>query len=700
VKYATDASGTGINDSPTGMTYIGFAFNKASPTESTVKTDYTWSLIQGSPGANGANGANGTNGTDGAYFEYRYAKNGSTTVPPTMVTTDAAPTGWTTAMPAVASLEYLWVTVSKKSTAGALLQNWGTPVRVSGADGAKGDTGATGAAGIWMEYRYAKNTSTTTPPSLAATTLSPAGWTNSMPALAAGEYLWVTVAGKTGDGSAFTQYWQTPVRLTGADGAQGSQGIPGSAGTNGANGTSLYTWLKYADTPTSGMSDSPTGKTYMGIAYNKITATESSVYSDYDWSAIVGSQGIQGVAGAAGASLYTWIKYATNASGLGISDSPTGMTYIGIAYNKTSSTKSTVTTDYAWSLIQGATGPKGDTGATGAIGATGANGAAMAYAGNFNTTRYYYGTSLRVDAVKYSGTYYLARVDAGLFNGVLPTDTSKWNPIGSQFEQVATNLLLAEQANIADWIINNGQITSQNTLSDLSTPRAVLDGLNGAIALKSEVSRYTPTAGTETIVQTIDIKSAEGMMKASTSDNNIAWLSSQGILANKAGTQAVSAATGMEIKAAIVGLGNGSLLKNAYTSGLDSICGVFGAASNSYTPVVNAAPSWGGIFYRLLANGFYLRTSSVSVGSTLGDIDAYIACYNTATAYFYLPPTPQLGQLIFIRKMNSAVITVYGNGHNIMATSSVANVNVGIGAGDMGAFLFDGTYWSYNYWSK
>ena len=53
------------------------------------------------------------------------------------------------------------------------------------------------------------------------------------------------------------------------------------------DGNSLYMWVKYADTPTTGMSDSPDGKTYMGIAYNKSSATASTKYSDYTWIKVV-----------------------------------------------------------------------------------------------------------------------------------------------------------------------------------------------------------------------------------------------------------------------------------------------------------------------------------------------------------------------------------------------------------------------------
>lgn len=162
--------------------------------------------------------------------------------------------------------------------------------------------------------------------------------------------------------------WQRMLGLSGEDGKDGEQGPQGVPGPKGDNGQTYYTWLKYADTPTSGMSDSPTGKTYIGLAYNKPTATESTNYADYTWSLIKGSDGAQGPKGDNGQTLYTWIKYATSATGAGMSDSPTGKTYIGLAYNKTTATESTNAADYSWSLIKG---DKGDTGATGPQGPQG-----------------------------------------------------------------------------------------------------------------------------------------------------------------------------------------------------------------------------------------------------------------------------------------------------------------------------------------
>ena len=62
----------------------------------------------------------------------------------------------------------------------------------------------------------------------------------------------------------------------------------------GADGKTYYTWIKYADSPTSGMSDNPSGKAYIGIAHNKTSATESTTYSDYNWSLIKGETGADG----------------------------------------------------------------------------------------------------------------------------------------------------------------------------------------------------------------------------------------------------------------------------------------------------------------------------------------------------------------------------------------------------------------------
>lgn len=94
-------------------------------------------------------------------------------------------------------------------------------------------------------------------------------------------------------------YWQIVLR-GGIAGDKGETGAIGPAGPPGPAGENKYVWVKYADSTTSGMSDSPTGKAYIGIAVNKSSATKSLVYSDYAWSLIRGEQGIQGIQGEPG----------------------------------------------------------------------------------------------------------------------------------------------------------------------------------------------------------------------------------------------------------------------------------------------------------------------------------------------------------------------------------------------------------------
>ena len=78
-------------------------------------------------------------------------------------------------------------------------------------------------------------------------------------------------------------------------------GVDGQPGKDGQDGVSYYTWLKYADNASgSGMSDNPSGKSYIGFAYNKTTATESTNPSDYTWSRIEGPQGVPGADGVDG----------------------------------------------------------------------------------------------------------------------------------------------------------------------------------------------------------------------------------------------------------------------------------------------------------------------------------------------------------------------------------------------------------------
>ena len=181
----------------------------------------------------------------------------------------------------------------------------------------------------YQEYRFAKNGSTTSAPSLVKTDAEPSGWTTTQPSVGTLQYLWMTIATKSATGALLTE-WSDPVRITPYDGKDGESG-----------------------------------------------------------------------------------------------KSP-----------------------------------------------------AMVYRGVYDSSKTYYGNQYRVDAVKYNGIYYVARIDAGEFHNVAPTNTSKWNNFGAQFESIATGLLLAENANIAGFIFRNNRLES--SLSDANgQPNIILDGVSG-----------------------------------------------------------------------------------------------------------------------------------------------------------------------------------------------------------------------------
>ena len=171
----------------------------------------------------------------------------------------------------------------------------------------------------------------------------------------------------------------------GEPGPQGPQGVPGE---KGADGITYYTWIRYADDAQgTGISNDPTGKEYIGFAYNKTTAVESDTPTDYTWSLIKGTDGQPGAKGEDGTQYWTWIAYSDNADGSGMYQVPTDTTkYIGIAVNQLTQTESDNPADYTWSKFKGDKGDQGDKGDKGDKGDAGR--------GVDNVKNYYLATGL------------------------------------------------------------------------------------------------------------------------------------------------------------------------------------------------------------------------------------------------------------------------------------------------------------------
>ena len=153
-------------------------------------------------------------------------------------------------------------------------------------------------------------------------------------------------------------------KLVAQDGTNGKDGMDGVPGKPGSDGKTYYTWIMYADDAEgSGISNDPTGKKFIGLAYNNETPLESNNPADYKWSDITGEPGVPGEPGADGKTYYTWISYSDNADGSDMYQQPNSNTkYIGIAVNKLTPTEGTDPSEYTWSKFKGEQGEQGEQG--------------------------------------------------------------------------------------------------------------------------------------------------------------------------------------------------------------------------------------------------------------------------------------------------------------------------------------------------
>lgn len=401
--------------------------------------------------------------------------------------------------------------------------------------GEKGETGDDGINGDYFEYRYAVNGSRSTPPSLSKTSRNPSGWSTTVPTVGNLQYLWFTVAKINGETNSLIQNWSTPARQTPYDGVDGRNG---------------------------------------------------------------------------------------------------------------------------------------DTGPT------------MVYRGVYGSSKVYYGTSKRVDAVKYNGHYYVARVDAGNgFQNHVPTDTAYWNDFGAEFESIATNLLLAEGANIGDWFMSGGKIVS--TLLDGN--KIILDASMARILIESSRSGgdYSESQyqGSK-----ITIDANNGLIEArSKSNSRVAYMSPTGIFCNNAETQAVSAILGYTHKASIVGLGFGTVNKSDWNNE-NFLAGVYGGASNSGT-----APAYGGFFQNLMAAGLFLHRKAIEESSSsvyLSETDSLVIGYSRNQQIVYLPSDGVIGRTIFFKQWWTGYMRVYPRSGNVLYDDHTQNDYYDIGEGQGAIFHF------------
>ena len=140
IKYANSSTGSGMSNDPTDKTYIGFAYNKTTPTESNNASDYTWSLIKGDKGDTGVQGPSGKDGTT-TYTWIKYSDNADGTglydTPKSTTKYIGIATNKTTATESTTKTDYTW----------SLFKGDKGDTGSQGPKGEKGDTGLQGPKG-------------------------------------------------------------------------------------------------------------------------------------------------------------------------------------------------------------------------------------------------------------------------------------------------------------------------------------------------------------------------------------------------------------------------------------------------------------------------------------------------------------------------------------------------------------------------
>lgn len=162
-------------------------------------------------------------GIDQNWYSYVYKK--SDTKPEKPTGTSPMPEGW---------LDYpddsgqWWQCIGTVDGITNQVTNWSEVLPVNGRDGTAMD-------GKRVEFRFAANTSSTTPPTLNNSVRTPEGWSTTPPQVENGEYIWMTTCTILPNDS-IDGLWSDPVRISGENGATGPAGPTGPMGPIGNTG--------------------------------------------------------------------------------------------------------------------------------------------------------------------------------------------------------------------------------------------------------------------------------------------------------------------------------------------------------------------------------------------------------------------------------------------------------------------------------
>lgn len=326
-----------------GATHIG-VYTDNIKEDSTDYKKYAWSQIRGEDGTSVT--------IESTEVVYIPSDNGTT--PPdanSMATSDGkilvdhngneiATNKWLTTIPEVIEGSYLWTRTTVNYSDGHSTVTYSVSRQgIDGTDGIDGINGRDGRDGS-SNYVHIKYSAYPNP-------------TDNQISEVPSDYIGICVNDVIKDPDTASSY--TWSKFAGKD---GEDGIPGK------NGYVHFAYAKSADGKDGFSKSEFTGATYIGVYSDNIQA-DSGNYKDYAWSLIKGADGktpVKGVDYFDGVSSYLWIRYATDANGTGMTQTPSSATkYIGTA-STTTSTAPTQASAYKWSKYVGENGTAGENG--------------------------------------------------------------------------------------------------------------------------------------------------------------------------------------------------------------------------------------------------------------------------------------------------------------------------------------------------
>jgi hypothetical protein len=225
--------------------------------------------------------------------------------------------------------------------------------------------------------------------------------------------------------------------------------------------------------------------------------------------------------------------------------------------------------------------------------------------------------------------------------------------------------------------IGNFSIEGNNLVAAVGSNQLTLNATNGKITLTSSRSGGSyAVPGESNYPSTITLDVATGVVEARNS-KGVAYMSASGIFCNNAATQAVSATMGVDNKAAICGLGFGTVDKDDWQNE-NFIAGVYGRAYNNGT-----APAFGGFFRNLMAAGLFLKTKMMesATSSQLVDSDSLVIGLTSGQKNVYLPNDGVIGRTIFFKQWWTGYMRVYTTGGQVIYDDSTENTYIDVGEG-------------------